>query len=372
MLVGKTKRTIQINTFVVKTNLCQEIAGTMVVAARPPTTNISNNVAGEHVVSRSQNDSCCRGYVMSISYDSEKHICCNGKVSVKSPNATTCCGTNTYDIGKEMCCDNVVLSKISPDTGCCTKNGISTVFNKNDQICCDGNLYSKRKYTACCLGTNDILPYHESHEICCDGQTFPKITFNKCCYNPLGHAIPYNSSNHLCCDGNLHHGAISTHLCCSGRSIPKPEPNAASPHYDCCGTDIYDTITQICCNGKIYEKIQYDACCFSADQPYHSSVSTCCCDKIHDKHRFDGCCAGRGYNSHTHTCCWPVVHKKRKGHKCCNGAAALFHVFTQRCCSGSVVNGKLCSPSAISRQVNHLSDNYSKKSRLPGVSITLN
>ena len=150
-------------------------------------------------------------------------------------------------------------------------------------------MYSAKKYTACCLGTSNALPYHGSHEICCDGQKFPKIRFNKCCYSPLGHAIPYNSSNHLCCDGNLHHGTTSTHLCCGGKSVPKPEPNAASPHYDCCETNIYDTITQLCCNGKIYEKIKYDACCFSADRPYHTAEFTCCCDKIYDKNRFDGC-----------------------------------------------------------------------------------
>ncbi|XP_057294589.1 galaxin-like [Hydractinia symbiolongicarpus] len=100
--------------------------------------------------------------------------------------------------------------------------------------------------------------YQRGESICCGGQVFDQKAYG-CCVNV--------------------HYLLRTQFCCDRKVIEKKSNLTTSK---CCGDKektLYDEETDICCNGKVYQK-------------HYGSRTRCCAKKIYDAKQ-NGCCNGK-------------------------------------------------------------------------------
>ncbi|XP_039987200.1 uncharacterized protein si:ch211-195m9.3 [Xiphias gladius] len=229
------------------------------------------------------------------------------------------CDKEPFDMGKQLCC------------GLNHKKRILTRKSCHHQ-CCGHNQFDTE--TECCCWTTEfpeILPINSS---CCaneSGVHLQKPAPQRNCTEPntrLCGSSCYNPDEFSCCERNQ----TKPHLCCSpGQcdavlTVYNPRTQVSwdgcvsewKPDIDqfhgssgqhCCGTEIYQPDTDICCGGHRHPKNENSHCC--GIQAYN----------IKDPQL--KCCAGTLYNlkslhSHDAQCCGSILQDLRNQDVCCS------------------------------------------------------
>lgn len=229
-----------------------------------------------HVVPKVGNRTRCCG---DNSFDPWSEMCCDDTTNSILPRMTqpTCCGSDLYDAASDMCCGSTVFYGVPtrglprPTLACCGDQGYDTTR----QICCEETLSPVSQRPGALPGCCGSRAYDAASQLCCDGlPTFKPSNMSACCsthaYNIAtqlccnnqyvafkvgsnavccGRYSTYNPTNQLCCNGfpvSNRNPTGGTMLCCEGVMQPKTTPTT-----NCCGSQVYDTVTQLCCDGRI-------------------------------------------------------------------------------------------------------------------------
>ncbi|XP_072030632.1 uncharacterized protein [Amphiura filiformis] len=122
-----------------------------------------------------------------------------------------------------------------------------------------------------------------------------------------------------------------TQLCCNGQIYQK-NPNF---YQDCCGeAGPFAIETHTCCGNEILPRDSELKCC-NHQQTYNDSTHICCGSDIHRNQEDNLVCCGQDpMNRHEQTCCQtgPRTYARLDGHGYCCGADKVYMPHTQLCC----------------------------------------
>lgn len=286
-------------------------------------------------------DGCCDGKV----FRSNESICCNNRiVPVGETSSYRCCGDAAYDEEKQTCCDGKTILGPFTKAGCCGSQGFdwdvglccgdSLVDLKGEPLqnfkCCGGQTINEVSQFCCDDTIVDVPEGHQSVMFECCGKSLIEKAKNRCCKN-----VPYDINENLdccyedgtyvplkdmCCNGAIHKDKspgdgytccnkqaynASTHECCYDSGTPLKRPEGVEPFQTliCCnGVELYQQSKQLCCDGKVLDKISPNSeCCGS--QIIELSKESCCNDKVIQVPDTRICCANEAWNIETHACC---------------------------------------------------------------------
>ncbi|KAL9975497.1 hypothetical protein ACROYT_G012660 [Oculina patagonica] len=252
------------------------------------------------------------------------------------------CNRNQYNTQTELCCNDEIVPLIGNQTRCCD----TEAFDPWTQMCCDGSI-------------TDILP-GMTHPTCCGSQVYDAGSPSSlCCSGNVFYAIPmrgmpgpvlaccgsngYNTATQVCCDDRVFFMRASmpgccggrpydaaTQLCCKGRPVHKPGHNAA-----CCGRLAYNSTAFLCCHGHIVRKADLTSICCGSYTAYNAATELCCSGHPVPRTRPTVACCGRiGYDTATNLCCNGNVQLKSAVNSRCCGRSE-FNPATHLCCDGS-------------------------------------
>ncbi|KAJ0063687.1 hypothetical protein NL108_006532 [Boleophthalmus pectinirostris] len=248
---------------------------------------------------------CCVMKHYSIQVESRFNVSLDQRnaVSKMSQNLTDteqfgylCCGANS---------SKFMLPKESAKHQCC---GPDKQFNIETECCCEKN------------GTLLVTPLSEC-PASCDGRM----------HNESAQKITYTdgSVEHLCCGAN-------------GSKVMLPKE---SPKHQCCGPEKQFNIeTEYCvekngtlqvmplsqCPGEVDDK--------GTDPHYNQDVHQSKSKQQNKCHLENQCCGNQVYNASTHICCSGYSHTKGKNIQCCGTDAYDIKSTNLKCCMGSLQN----------------------------------
>lgn len=249
-------------------------------------------------------------------------MCCNGIVNdVSDPTYQyRCCGDQAYHYQESICCPGNILEAV-PDEfqdryyqyKCCLdeETGKPVLYNVSTHTCCDGRLQEKKHnlWATCCgkhiydhdtEGCCNGEVYQQSNNLgCCADEVIYDITFQRCCatWNRVGndwvadlmlHDKTSNTSQ--CCGRELYD--TKTHVCCDETIIEKPANIPEDMDPGCCNRQVFNQENQICCqkwelvdgvyeatNSKIHDKLgNRTTCC--GENIYNYQEEVCCNDGL--------------------------------------------------------------------------------------------
>lgn len=198
--------------------------------------------------------------------------------------------------------------------GCCfDEDGTSEPFNHQTHACCDGTLIERpmeggwTDLNYMCCGKE--LYNYQSH-LCCGGETVPAEPGMECCVDQV-----YNIFKQTCC---ISWDVFDKNFQPTKYQILETEENSMK---QCCGMELYDPMTSICCNNEIQTKSEHllnvmgIACCGSQQYSYQTHL---CCQKwgevngiqsaisetLHENQGYQkGCCGTEVFDFTTEVCC---------------------------------------------------------------------
>ncbi|CAG2233044.1 unnamed protein product [Mytilus edulis] len=276
-------------------------------------------------------------------YDPERQLCCDfGVASIFNERGQEldCCSERTFNVETEICCIKDVFKKFAEDgkeQSCCG----AIHYLKSEEVCCNNTLYEKINGINSCCGST---PIDQKTTCCSDGNGNKKShsigTHKKCCGVEY-----YNKTTHYCnskkkgivlpkfkslCNNTEYY--ILKGRCCSGTLYNVSD---SDEHYKCCGTKLYNTVEEQCCDGSL--TIPHDAECFEKGHFYPSSqnelpinitssTEAFCGNGLYDS-QYQGCCGHVIYNKSSHHCCQPEgdIIVKSTEYKCCGKASYDSH-----------------------------------------------
>ncbi|KAF1394070.1 hypothetical protein PFLUV_G00022680 [Perca fluviatilis] len=261
-------------------------------------------------------------------YDQLNFMCCNSTIIAKpAPNAK-CCDNDAYDVDKQMCCgpikNKTVLTRNSSYHRCCGRDQ----FDSKTERCCSMNESLKiqpitssfcRNESAVC-GTKT---YNTFTELCCQSTVVSKLASNaKCCAENA-----YDVDKQMCC-GPMENKTVLTRN---------------SSDHRCCGSDQFDSKTERCCFMNDSLKIQpiTSGCCVKESavcgtNAYNTFTELCCQSTVVSKPASNAkCCAENAYDVDKQMCCGPMENKtilmrNSSDHRCCG--RDQFDSKTECCC----------------------------------------
>lgn len=206
--------------------------------------------------------------------------------------------------------DCMVKTKKDSGKECCIlKDGSAQLIEKNTQMCCNGEVHR-----------------HSPNGLCCRNPTNDDSIF-------------YNKKEKKCCSGKLHDIA---------------DGNA----HQCCGEELYNNKTQLCClighevriSYRVFEK-KYSRFCplyYCNKEPYNNTQKICCNGELLPAKPNHDCCGKSLFNKKTQVCCNGRKHKKLgESEKCCgkmhlredeNCCGVKIMKPTEACCGESTYN----------------------------------
>ncbi|XP_061173368.1 galaxin-like [Saccostrea echinata] len=171
----------------------------------------------------------------------------------------------------------------------------------------------------------------------------------------------YNTEVEMCCDGTVHNKSrdvlcckdnlynSTTHICCNQILRPKSRLNE---RISCCGSDPYDPEKSLCCNGIKHEKSsKLYGCCDT--KPYRLSHDMCCISKVHGQAKKMQCCGTETFDRERQYCYNDHEILDLYEGKCGNTKySTLEHV----CCDRNLISNKkgrrCCGSSLFNPKVN--------------------
>ncbi|XP_074522167.1 usherin [Halichoeres trimaculatus] len=203
----------------------------------------------------------------------------------------------------------------------------TSCFHPDSQVCCSGNLHTKKLHHHCCEGRYLSLS-NSSNPVCCNGKLVPALPDHRCCGGYYVHVginenccpdrsqgrvsvgpgdsccggVPYSMrSGQLCCSGSLHDGYKVQ--CCGGRIMDEAlvccgdsqrgEVHSYLPGFICCGQEYINSSTSLCCVGNNGYPTTHTA-------GNATVMLQCCGSKV--IRQDEECCNGMGYDPHRHVC----------------------------------------------------------------------
>ncbi|XP_024660597.1 uncharacterized protein LOC112435872 isoform X1 [Maylandia zebra] len=353
------------------------------------------------------NEICCQSTIISKPgpmaeccgkdvFDKDKQLCCgpadNKTILVRNSRHHECCGHSQYDTETQCCCSNEEKLEIqSKDSSCCVRNftpGLSsgnTNFNKpspkngscgegmkqkifklqpkctepNTHLC--GSSCYNPKQNRCCESNHKphsldnsgqrkatATVYNPHTQVCCDGRVSPwKPWIDQCCGE-----TPYGSAQRgvLCCNKSLYEGRDDGEEC-SEMGIPYNPAKGTmccsqfhgSPGQHCCGIEIYQPHTEICCNGHRHLKSENIHCCGVKAYNIKDPQMKCCAGTLYnltslDKHGGDAQCCGSILQKPQDICCSnedkEVLYSAKTGFRCCGHL--YYNTTLWSCCAGGL------------------------------------
>ncbi|XP_072557468.1 uncharacterized protein [Paramormyrops kingsleyae] len=335
--------------------------------------------AGEHLP-------CCDGRA----YNPSRDTCCSGKITPYiSEQVSDCCGLVAYNPLNHLCC-NSRLYPLEPEITCCGAEAINTT----EQLCCGSfaNITAKKSNDDLCCG--DVSYNPSTH--CCNRATL-KIQANGSCpeinkktsdnkrNNATVSSCPepsrenicgsktYNPYTHICCESELLKRNVETRfllagmLCCNGklhRNVTEgsrchgvsvydsskvtvcESTTHPQPHGQCCGRELFDPRTEMCCKGHRRSRSGELECCgahvYNASDPNQK------------------CCSGQIYKTENSTvqCCGMLLVEDPTTQQCCS-SPQLQLVYTKQpgfsCCGHQFYNTSLysCCEENLQRRQHH-------------------
>ncbi|XP_034556280.1 uncharacterized protein si:ch211-195m9.3 isoform X2 [Notolabrus celidotus] len=334
-------------------------------------------------------------------YDTLKNCCCAINATLQiHPNKASCCveDSETFDAGTELCCgppENKTCSRrISDHHLCCGRDQ----YNTTTHCCCglDHPLKIHPIGSECC-NESDEQPQNPSSQLnstephtglagsscfdlikCLCGETYRTDSPEPpLCCTPGRHDTPictphagvscksgWRPSTDQCCggtrpnwarcrvrscdeilytgreDGDIYldssvayHPAEGT-ICCSKFH--------GSSGQHCCGTDIYQPHSEICCNGHRYPKVENLLCCGIKAYNIKSKQKKCCAGRLHhlrsNQSAHEAQCCGSMLQKPSNVCCMSqneeVLYVPQRGFKCCGHL--YYNTSLWSCCAGSL------------------------------------
>nr|CAB3267540.1 galaxin [Phallusia mammillata] len=279
---------------------------------------------------------CCGNNERGIPYNDNTQMCCmwqygNEYVIHNKTQGAWCCGSELFDPAE------------SPGQSCCNSwTNKPAIFSSTTEMCCEGQVgfSGDTAYTSCC----GAISYDRRIASCpChDGQVqigASELTA-ACCQNSDGTKAPYNTETEGCCNGLVYDnslqfccnglvGEVGTEVCC-GDSIASKSANQTGS--SCCllndgSTVVYDPTQQLCCGGALVDNLGNlgDRCCGNVA---YNSLTQSCCEGIVTDAAGQICCNGNVFDTET------------AGDACCNDVPYFSSDST--CCSGEIQLGDRC------------------------------
>ncbi|XP_008295345.1 usherin-like, partial [Stegastes partitus] len=223
------------------------------------------------------------------------------------------CGTSCFNPDKQVCCRGELFTK-KPHHHCCDGSYLS-LNNSSDPVCCNGKLVPALPNHQCCGG---YYVHVKNNEYCCPDHLQGRVSVglgDSCCGG-----VPYSvTGGQLCCSGSLHDGYGVQ--CCGGRieddtlmccgDAEKGEVHVHTPGFVCCGQEYINSSTSLCCVGN-------DG--YPTMHPAGNATVTlqCCGSKV--IHQGEECCNGIGYDPQRHVCAARPTPGLLIQHQCLKGA----------------------------------------------------
>ncbi|XP_062595466.1 uncharacterized protein LOC134256820 isoform X1 [Saccostrea cucullata] len=234
------------------------------------------------------------GFDTYVEYNTPEQICCNGTVTRRDSFS------NPNSVG---CCKDTLYNN---ETDMCCGGAVGP----KSWLCCNGVLHRTKDFDSYgCNGTDlyrlpkkDIVK-STTREPSCKSTIFEenKLVCGSSLYNTeqetcCNRTVHTKSPNVLCCKDVLYN--TSTHVCCEAILRPKSRLNE---RISCCGTDPYDPDRSLCCNGIKYEKSsKLYGCCDT--KPYRFSHDMCCISKVYGQSKKMQCCGTETFDREKQYC----------------------------------------------------------------------
>lgn len=192
---------------------------------------------------------------------------------------------------------------------------------------CRVKAHKDSRKECCILKHGHVQLIERDTQMCCNGEVFRHSPNGRCCYNPTNDdSVFYNKNEKKCCAGNLHDIA---------------DGNA----HQCCGEELYNNKTQLCCqidhemriSYRVYEKKKYPICpiYYCNKEPYEKTQKNCCNDKLIPVKANHDCCGNSLYNKKTQVCCDGRKHQKHgESEKCCG---KMYLREDEDCCGVAII-----------------------------------
>ncbi|XP_058491027.1 uncharacterized protein si:ch211-195m9.3 isoform X1 [Solea solea] len=266
--------------------------------------------------------SCGKGF------DAGTHLCCgpffNKKILTRKSSDHRCCGHEQYDPKTERCCWHRGTSWRQPLKSCCcaTVSGhcdsTPTIFNPLTHICRNGCVSVRKPWMDQCCGQ---VPYGLAQRsiLCCNGTLYKDREDGEEC-SEIG--IPYNPAKGTMCCSQLH----------------------GSPGQHCCGTELYQPHSEICCDGHRHRREEHRHCCgirvYNVNDPQmkccggtlynltslgKSGPDALCCGSILQKELNQVCCSSEDTE---------LLYSNKRGYQCCGHM--YYNISLWSCCAGKL------------------------------------
>lgn len=192
-------------------------------------------------------------------------------------------------------------------------------------------------------------------EMCCEVVT--GIQGNETIsYNVVQKASP---DVYECCNGTAYNPLLF--ICCKRTLHARDVRNPATYRLKCCGTQLIDAYTQVCCGEATSSAVSSDACC--GTKPYDSSINVCCgCDVVSRAFGYNtGCCGATTFDPSVQFCCQDTLYNRTDYPQsayplgCCGAQA--YSLTNQSCCNGMTynINSQVCCGGQVTeKQGNNL------------------
>lgn len=305
--------------------------------------------------------SCCNGNLTlglsqfvtyccgSVTYNPLNEICCNGSIFIRTSAHTKCCGKDPYQTTTHLCCGSTKLNKRKGnENDCCGE----TPFDNSNHCCCacSPELQIKPNSDPCCQTDKKLKSsqctqasglensttahnkisgkcgsYDPQRYICCSGHLYNKSSeLTKCCGK---HLYSFSEGNVLCCNGILHRDMPEKAECVGG-VVYSPEnstchlPVRPQLGEHCCGSQTFDPLIHICCNGHRHYKQNGNICCGSKVFDPHNKSLRCCSDHLYSTSSGEvECCGNLLLEKKNQICCssstLAIKYVTKSNHHCC-------------------------------------------------------
>ncbi|XP_065179401.1 galaxin-like [Sycon ciliatum] len=238
-------------------------------------------------------------------YNNRTEVCCMGTIET-APMGSKCCAGTVYHPSREMCCMDMVAPGPERTKTCC---GTESYANAT-QGCCGGTAVFEHAIAMCCDGaitTDGPAAVRE----CCGTNTFPKGAGHMCC---AGNVVNANPAQEKCCGADIYNPY--TDICCQDTVMARSQPGAVEhccgagiigPLSACCGNNtVYDPAMQQCCGGQVADGTPPQFMCCGPSSFSIFGESLCCNGLLQHAGpdaRTMACCGTSVFSTLTHTCC---------------------------------------------------------------------
>nr|XP_054758212.1 uncharacterized protein LOC129264370 isoform X1 [Lytechinus pictus] len=308
-------------------------------------------------------------------YHSVTSTCFYGTIKDGIPhNNARLCGSEVYDNSRYDCVNgrDLVPQEAGPHIRLCGR--MREVYDKRDQECCGEHLIGRGQ--TCCHGIQYQTPGTSLKEGQCCGSIGFNPSTHSCC---MGSLTPTSGmEDPACCLDQAYDRSVLNITCCGGKLSRKAEEETECSMADgvvhrldeivcngvrhpagqgqCCGSNLYDPTTELCCDGFRYEAEENSVCC--GNKPYQANGSHLCCNgTLHTQAEGKECCNRAAFYPSTHQCFSTggqnIIIQLLDDHTlsatnafCIEGS---YNATNQTCCDGLLHNGlrECCSNRVI-------------------------